>query len=458
MSEQIAVTDALPASPLPARTQLQDWAARALEAARRAGASAAEVSLGVSCGLSVSVRLGEVEKVEFERDRELTLTVYFGYQTGTASTTEWSEPALARTVEAACAIARAAGEDPCVGLAEPELLAREFPDLDLCHPWPLAPQEAIERARACEAAAFAADARVRQSEGASLDTRHGLSLYANTHGFLGVRETTDHGLSCAAIAAGEDGAMQVGYWYSSARAPQDLETPEAVGRRAGERAAARLGARRLSTRRAPVLFTAEVARSLFGHLCAAISGGALYRRASFLLDCVGQEVFAPIVTARQQPFIPRGAASSAFDQEGVATRERVLVERGVLRGYLLGSYSARKLGLQTTGNAGGVYNLVVEPTFAGGLEQLAREMGTGLIVTELLGQGANLVTGDYSRGAAGLWVENGAIAHPVEELTIAGNLREMFGAVRAIGEDLDVRGAVRCGSVLIEALTIAGAQ
>lgn len=446
---------ALPVS-LPPRKELQAWLARALEAARRAGASGAEASLGVSRGLSVSVRMGEVEKVEFERDRELALTVYFGFKTGSASTTELSDQALARTVEAACAIARAAGEDPCVGLAEPELLAREFPDLDLCHPWPLVPQDAIERARACEAAAFAADPRVRQSEGASLDTRHGLSLYANTHGFLGVRETTDHSLGCAAIAVDQAGAMQLGYWYSSARAPQDLEDVTAVGRRAGQRAAARLGARGLTTRRAPVLFPAEVACSLFGHFLGAISGGALYRRASFLLDRVGEEVFAPIVSAHQRPFIPRGAASSAYDQEGVATRERTLVERGVLRGYLLGSYSARKLGLQTTGNAGGVYNLVVEPTFAGGLDALAREMGEGLIVTELLGHGANLVTGDYSRGASGFWVENGVIAYPVQELTIAGNLREMFRGLRAIGDDLDVRGTVRCGSVLIEGLTIAG--
>jgi PmbA protein len=342
-----------------------------------------------------------------------------------------------------------------MGLADAALMATEFPDLDLSHPWDLSAEHAIELARETEAAAFAVDPRVKQSEGAGVDTRHSLHLYANTHGFFGARESTDHSLACAAIAV-QDEAMQLGHWYTSARRRTDLEAGPAVGRRAGERAAARLGARGLATCTAPVLFPAEVARGLFGHFIGAISGGALYRRASFLLDKLGEPVFADKVTARQRPFIPRAAGSTAYDQEGVATRERTLINAGRLGGWLLGSYSARKLGLATTGNAGGVFNLVVEPTFAGGLDALAREMGRGLIVTDLMGQGVNLVTGDYSRGAAGFWVENGAIAFPVEEVTIAGNLAAMFRGIQAIGSDVDLRGGVRTGSVLIEAMTVAG--
>jgi PmbA protein len=440
---------------LPSAAELEPRLHQVLDTARRAGASAAEAHIAVSRGLSVSVRKGEVESLQFQRDRELALTVYFGFRTGSASTTDFSDHALQRTVDAACAIARAGGEDPCVGLADASLMATEFPDLDMCHPWDLPAEHAIDIARETEAAAFAADPRVTQSEGASVDTRQSLQLYANTHGFLGVVNSTDHSIVCAAIAV-EGEAMQQGHWYTAARAPSDLDAPASVGARAGRRAAARLGARSIATRTAPVLFAADMARSLFGHFLGAISGGALYRRASFLLDKVGQPVFAPAVSARQQPRIPRGAGSSAYDQEGVATRERVLIDRGVLGGYLLGSYSARKLGLVTTGNAGGVFNLVVEPTFAGGLDALAREMGTGLIVTELMGQGANTVTGDYSRGASGAWVEHGEIAYPVQEITIASNLQKMYPGVAAIGNDVDVRGGVRCGSVLIDAMTIAG--
>ena len=436
-------------------TDLEPRVRQALDEAKRAGASAAEVHVGVSRGLSVSVRKGEVESVQFQRDRDLSVSVFFGQRTGSASTTDFSAAALVKTVEAACAIARAGGEDPCVGLAEPGLMATQFPDLDLCHPWSLTAEEAIEIARETEAAAFAADARVTQSEGASVDTRHAVHLYANTHGFLGWRESTDHSLGCAAIAVTDD-AMQLGHWYSNARRAGDLQSPKEVGRRAGERAAARLGARRIATRSVPVLFPPEVARGLFGHFIGAISGGALYRRASFLLGKLGEPVFAPLVNARQLPYIPRAAGSSAYDQEGVTTRERALLDGGVLGGYLLGSYSARKLGLQTTGNAGGVYNLVIEPTYQGGQEALAREMGEGLIVTELMGQGVNLVTGDYSRGASGFWVENGEIAYPVQEVTVAANLADLFKGVRAIGDDIDTRGVIRCGSVLVESMMVAG--
>ena len=444
-----------PAQSLPSVAELQPRLAQALELAKRGGASAAEAHLGASRGLSVSVRMGEVESVQFQRDRDLSVTVYFGQRTGSASTTDLSEAALARTIEAACAIAKAGGEDPCMGLADAELMAKEFPDLDLSHPWEVSAETAIEMAREAEAAAFAVDQRVTQSEGASVDTRHSLHLYANTHGFFGQRDATDHSLGVAAIAV-QDEAMQLGHWYTSSRRAADLEAGPAVGRRAGERAAARLGARGIATRTAPVLFPAEVARGLFGHFIGAISGGALHRRASFLLDKLGQPVFASRVNARQLPFIPRAAGSSAYDQEGVATRERVLLDKGVLGGYLLGSYSARKMGLTSTGNAGGIFNLVVDSTFAGGLEALAREMGEGLIVTDLMGQGVNNVTGDYSRGASGFWVENGAIAYPVQEVTIAGNLANIFQSIQAIGDDVDTRGGVRCGSVLVEAMMIAG--
>lgn len=444
-----------PAQNLPSVAELQPRLAQAMDLAKQAGATGAEGHLGASRGLSVNVRMGEVESVQFQRDRDLSITVYFGHRTGSASTTDLSDSALRRTVEAACAIARAGGDDPCMGLADAELMAKEFPDLDLSHPWDLTAEHAIELAREAEAAAFAVDARVKQSEGAGVDTRHSLHLYANTHGFFGARESTDHSLACAAIAV-QDEAMQLGHWYTSSRRHTDLEAGPAVGRRAGERAAARLGARGIATCTVPVLFPAEVARGLFGHFIGAISGGALYRRASFLLDKLGEPVFAERVNARQLPFIPRAAGSTAYDQEGVATRERTLIDGGRLGGWLLGSYSARKLGLASTGNAGGVFNLVVDSTYAGGLDALAREMGKGLIVTDLMGQGVNLVTGDYSRGAAGFWVENGAIAYPVEEVTIAANLAAMFRGIQAIGNDVDLRGGVRTGSVLIEAMTVAG--
>jgi len=438
---------------LPARAELEPWLHEALEGAQRAGASQAEASVSVSRGLSLTVRKGEVESVEFHHDRELSLSVNFGLRGGSASTADLSKRGLADAIDAACAIARASGEDPCGGLADADRMASVFPDLQLDHPWALGTEEAIEHARACEAAALAVRG-VAQSEGASLHSSRGIELYGNTHGFTGERTGSNHYISCSAIA-GRDDAMQRDDWYTSARDPAELEAPAAVGRRAGERAVARIGSRSLPTRMAPVLFVPDLARGLFSHFVGAVSGGALYRKASFLLDKAGQQVFAPQVTLTQMPFIPRAAASAAFDQEGVATAERVLVDRGVLQGYVLSSYSARKLGLATTGNAGGVFNLVAA-TSDKGVDALRREMGTGLIVTELLGQGVNTVTGDYSRGAAGFWVENGEIAYPVQEVTIAGNLAEMFRNIRAIGNDVDIRGGVRTGSVLIEPMTIAG--
>ena len=442
-----------PSDELPARTQLESVVAQALAHAGTLGASQAECSVSVSRGFSVSVRKGEVESVEFQRDRELGVTVYLGQCKGHATTGDFSPQGLRAAVEAARTIAQATGEDHCSGLAEAALMATHFPDLDLDHPWDIDPDRAIDIARECEAAALQVDARISQSEGAGVHTQRGVSLYANSHGFRGWRHGTQHSLSCAVVAMdGED--MQRDYWYSNARRAGDMATAEAIGRRAGERTIARLGARKLDTRQAPVLFVPELARGLWGHFVGAISGGALYRKASFLLDKLDQPVFPSQVQLQQQPLIPRAAGSTAFDSEGVVTRERTLVEDGILRGWLLGSYSARKLGLQTTGNAGGVYNLVVRPGTRS-FDELVRDMNEGLIVTELMGQGVNPVTGDYSRGAAGFWVENGQIAHPVQEITIAGNLLDMYRGIVAVGSDVDTLANTRTGSVLIERMTLA---
>lgn len=440
---------------LPDPAQLETHAARALEAAQRAGATQAEANVSTSRALTVNVRMGEVESVEFQKDRELTLTVYFGHRVGSAATADLSDAGIAATVAAACDIARVAGEDPCFGLADRERMAKgPFADLSLVHPWAMTPDAAADLAKAAEDAAFAADPRVTQSEGAGVDTREGLGVYANTHGFAAHRRSTDHSLSCAVIAKSGD-KMQNGHHYTSARDPRQLLGAGIVGREAGSRAAARLGARSLSTRTVPVLFTPETARGLIGQFLSAISGGALYRKASFLLDAVGQPVFAPHVHLHQRPFLPGAAGSGWFDSEGVAATERTLIDGGVLTGYLLGSYAARRLGLASTGNAGGAFNIVVEP----GVDDhaaLRQRMGTGLVVTGLMGQGVNLVTGDYSRGAEGFWIENGEIVHPVEEITVAGNLREMFRSLVAVGADVDSRGLVRCGSLLLAPMTVAG--
>lgn len=441
--------DALPtAAHLESRVQL------ALDAARSGGATQAETSLSASRGLTVSVRNGEVESLEFQQDRELGVTVYVGQRKGNASTGDLSDHGIREAVKAALAIASVTGEDPANGLADAALMARDFPELALDHPWELSADAAIDLAREAEAAALAVDARITGSEGGSISSHRGRSVYANSHGFVGHRVGTQHSLSCAVVAS-QDDAMQRDYWYSNARSREDLMTPQAVGRRAGERTVARLGARKLSTRTAPVLFPTELARGLWGHFIGAISGGSLYRKASFLLDSLGQPVFPAHVRLEQQPLIARGASSAAYDSEGVATRERVLVDDGVLQGWLLGSYSARKLGLQSTGNAGGVFNLIVRPGEQD-FDALVRDMGEGLIVSELLGHGVNLVTGDYSRGAAGYWVENGQIAYPVEELTIAANLADIFKGIAAVGRDVDPLASIRTGSVLVERMTIAG--
>jgi PmbA protein len=435
--------------------ELKQVVAGALDEAQSTGASQAEADASVQRGLTATVRLGEVDTVEYHRDRGLAVTLYFGKAKGSASTADLSPTAVRETVLKAAAIARHTAKDECAGLADPGELARDIPDLDLHHPWDIQPEQAIALARDCEAAGRACDARLTNSEGATLTTHSGVRVYGNSEGFLAGLASTSHSLSCALLAQqGSD--MQRDYWYTVARNARALEAPESVGRHAAERALARLGARRLATRRAPVLFCAELARGLFGHFVGAIRGPSQYRRASFLLDAAGQAVFPAFLDIVERPHIPQGLASSPFDAEGVATRDRDLVRGGVLQGYVLGSYSARKLKLRTTGNAGGIHNLLVQSGESGSFQELLARMGSGLYVTELMGQGINGVTGDYSRGASGFWVEQGQLAYPVHELTIAGNLREMLRQVVAVGTDVDRRGAIQTGSLLLESMTIAG--
>lgn len=436
--------------------ELKDVVSRALESARRAGATQAEADASLQQGLSVSVRLGEVETVEYQRDRALGITVYFGHRKGSASTGDLSAQSVEDMVAKACAIARHTAEDECAGLADPALLQTEFRDLQLDFPWELPADAAVELARECEAAGRAVDARLSNSEGASVSSQRGVRVYGNTHGFLAGDCGTSHSLSCVLLAqSGED--MQRDYWYTSARDPRDLEAAELVGRRAGERAIARLGARRLSTGPAQVIFAPEVARGFIGHFVGAIRGSAQYRKATFLLGAAGERIFPEWVQMHERPHLLKGVASSNFDSEGVRTVDRELVRNGVVDGYLLGSYSARKLGLVSTGHAGGLHNLMVDAS----VDQpdqatLLRRMGRGLLVTELMGQGVNGVTGDYSRGATGFWIEGGEIAYPVHEVTIAGNLKNLFAGLQSIGSDVDARGGVRVGSIWIGEFTIAG--
>jgi len=427
----------------------------ALEEARAFGASQAEAAVSMDVGLSVSVRLGEVETVEYQRDRGMGVTVYFGTRKGSASTADLSPAMLRETVAKACSIAGFTAEDPCAGLADPDTLATEIPDLDLAHPWDVTPERACEMALECEAAAMAVDARITNSEGAGVSTHRGVRAYGNSLGFLAAYPGTVHSLSCAVLgSSGEE--MERDYWYSTARDWRALESAVSVGRASGERAVRRLGARQLGTMKVPVLFAPDVARGLVGHFVGAVRGGSQYRRASFLLDAAGQQVFPDWFAISERPHLPCALASAPFDHEGVATRDRELVSAGVLLGYVLGTYSARKLGLRTTGNAGGTHNLLVRGRgrdFAGMLALMDR----GLLVTELMGQGVNGVTGDYSRGAAGFWVENGVIVHPVDEVTVAGNLRDIYRQIAEVGSDVDARGGIRTGSILVEQMTVAGA-
>jgi len=434
--------------------QLKQIARDVLEYARQRGASAAETEASEGVGQTVTVRRGEVETIEYNRDKGIGVTVYVGKQRGHASTTDFSPQAVRDTVDAALSIARFTASDDCAGLADEDMLAREVPDFDLWHPWDLSVERAIELAKACEDAGFAADARLTNSEGATVSTQGSHFIYGNTLGFLAGFPSSRHGLWCALIA-GKNEDMQRDDWYETSRDAADLPDVESIGRRAGERAARRLGSRKIATTQAPVLFEAPIAASLLGHFVSAVSGGNLYRKSSFLLDSAGQQVFAPLVGMSEQPGLVKGLASAPFDEEGVATSSREVVQGGVVQGYFLGTYSARKLGLKSTGNAGGNHNLILRDTgsdFAG----LLRKMGRGLLVTELLGYGVNPVTGDYSRGAAGFWVENGSIAYPVQEITIAGNLKDVYRNIIAVGNDVVRRGSRQCGSILIERMTIAG--
>ena len=433
---------------------LKTIAADALAHAAAKGASGCEAEVSDGYGQTVTIRKSEVETIEYNRDKSLGVAVYVGRRKGYASTADFTGRAVRDTVEAALTIARFTAEDEAAGLPDPEDLARNPGDLDLFHPWNPPVEEAIAMAKACEAAAFRLDKRVVNSEGASVSAQQWQFALGNSHGFMEGFPTSRHTLSCAVIAA-ENGRMQRDDWHVSQRSASDLARPEAVGDYAGRRALARLRSRKIGTLQAPVLFEAPVANDLVSTFVSAVSGGSLYRKASFLVDALGKTVFSPIVTLVERPHLPRGQASSWYDDEGVATRDRDVVRDGVLRGYFLGSYSARKLGMKTTGSAGGNHNLVLQ----GGdldLPGLIRKMGRGLLVTEMIGFGVNLVTGDYSRGAAGFWVEGGEIRHPVEEITIAGNLRDMFRSIAAIGSDALTRGSRTTGSILIDKMTIAG--
>jgi PmbA protein len=446
----------VPSATLPlSRDAMAHVARRSLEVARERGASDAEVEVSAAVGQSVTVRRGEVETVEYNRDKGLGITVYFGKRRGNASTSDLSPEAVERTVEAACAIARHTAEDDAAGLPDADRLFRgEPPDLELFHPWSLSVEEAIEVARRAEAAALAVDRRITNSEGGTISAYDADFILANSRGFLAGFPSSKASISVGVVAEDERG-MQRDYWYTTHRDPRRLESAEVVGRTAGERTVSRLGARRLPTSDAPVIFEANVAGSLIGHFVSAASGSSLYRRSSFLLDRLGTPVFAPHVEIFENPHLPGEMASGYFDAEGVATSARTLVEGGVLQGWFLSTYSARKLGLETTGNAGGNHNLVLKPG-EHDLAGLIKLMGRGLVVTEMMGQGVNAVTGDYSRGAAGYWVENGEIKFPVEEVTIAGNLLDMFKGISAVGNDVLTRGSKHNGSILVDRMTIAG--
>lgn len=432
--------------------------AQALQWAKAAGASAAEADIAETLSQGVSVRLGEIEQIEHSQNTALSLTVFFGLRKGVAATADLSPDAVRQTVQAAADIARFTGEDSCNGLADAALMAREPGSLDVFHPQIFDTSAAAECARICEAAALSAHARIANSEGAGVSLYHGQYAYANTHGFAAVEKKSRHGIYCAAVAA-DNGAMQRDFWSDASCRAADLDTPENIGRTAAQRACARLNPRPVPTGKYPVVFARDVSGSLIGHLTAALGGGALYRKSSFLCGSLGRQIFSPVVQLREEPHLPRRLASAYYDDEGVATRPRDIVKNGVIEGYFLSSYTARKLGMQTTANAGGAHGLILQPTTApgGGVADLLAQMGTGLLVTELMGNGANILTGDYSRGASGFWVENGTIAYPVSEITIASRLQEMYAQIVGIADDALPRSTHKIGAVLIENMTVAGA-
>ena len=437
------------------REELESLVALALDEARKLGVDQAEVAASQDVGLSTTARLGDVENLEFTNDRGLGITVYKNSCKGNASTSDISHAAIREAVAKACSFAKLTAEDPHSGLADAEKMATEIKDLDLDHPWDIDADRAIALAIESESAAMAFDKRISNSEGATVSTNRGTRAYGNTHGFIGSYSRTSHSITCVVLAE-EDGAMQRDYDYTSSRVAGELDDAAAVGVRAAKKTVSRLGARKIKTRNAPVLFIPELARGFIGHAIGAIAGGAQYRRSSFLLDAVGEKIFPDFVQIQERPHILQGMASRSYDGEGVATYDRDIVTDGELRSYILSSYSARRLGLETTANAGGAQNLLI-PGSDTNLTQLIADMGTGLIVEELIGQGVNAVTGDYSRGAVGHWVENGEIQFAVHEVTIAGNLRDLYQRIAAIGNDQDLRSGMRCGSLLVEEMTIAGA-
>ncbi len=440
----------------PDREELKNIVADTLKMAQQNGATQAEAGLSVSQGLSVATRMRDVETIEHQQDNGLGISVYFGQHKGSANTSNLDSDAVRKTVEAACNIAKYTSEDPCAGLADAELMATEIRSLDLYHPWDISPESVIDLALECEAAALDYDSRIVNSEGASVDMNAGISVYGNSHGFLQAQQKTRHSISCAVVGE-SDGNMQRDYWYDISRNPDSLSTAHSVGAKAAERTVNRLDAQKLKTQQSPVMLVAELARGLVGHFTSAISGSAQYRKASFLLDARDTQVFPDYFQLVEHPFEPQALSSANYDGEGVAVREGHLVRDGVVQNYLLDSYSARKLGMQTTGHASGVHNLAVNNTGKSFVEML-KTMHRGLLVTELMGHGVNSVTGDYSRGAAGFWVENGEIQFPVEEVTIAANLRDMFKGILEVGTDVDRRGSIFTGSLLIDNMTIAGSD
>ena len=443
---------------------LRNIAQDMLAYAKQRGATAASVEVSEGFGQGVTVRHGEVETIEYNRDKGLGITAYIGQRRGNASSSDFSPQAVRDSVDAALSIARYTAIDDCSGLPDADMLARDLPDLDLYHPWDLPVEEAIALAMECEQSALDADKRINNSEGATVNLHEAQFVHANSLGFIGGYPSSRHSVSCAVIG-GKDDAMERDYWYSVARDAREIIEVRQIGRIAAERTVRRLNARQLDTMQAPVLFEAPIASSLMGHFVGAVSGGSLYRKSSFLLDQLDQQIFSPHIHIEDVPDIRKGLGSSPFDDEGVRVRRRTIVENGVLRGYFLGTYSARKLGMSTTGNAGGNHNLILKSAIgkssagksaAPDFNALLKQMGRGLLVTELLGHGINPVTGDYSRGAAGFWVEHGEIQYPVQEITIAGNLKDMFRNIVAVGNDVLVQGSKQCGSILVEGMTVAG--
>ncbi|WP_118791801.1 metalloprotease PmbA [Neisseria bergeri] len=435
-------------------SELLDLCRRTLDLAKATGATAAEADFSESLGQSVSVRLGEIEQIEFQQDKSLDITVYVGKRKGRASTADFSERALQDTVKAAIDIARYTAEDDCAGLADAALMATHIGDLDRYHEWDLSTESAIDLAKQCEQAALSTDDRIENSEGASVHTGHYQYVYGNTHGFAAHQQSTHHSISCSVVASNEHG-MQRDYWYDSSCRHEDMDAPELIGQIAAERTLRRLNSRSIPTGSYPVLFDATVSGGLIGHLVGALSGGSLYRQSSFLINSIGKQVLPDFLSLREEPHIPRAFGSTYFDSEGVATRPRFIIRDGIVESYFLSSYSARKLGMQTTGNAGGAHNLYLNHTHET-QSDLLKEMGTGLLVTELMGQGVNAITGDYSRGAAGFWVENGIIAYPVHEITVAGRLQDMYRNIVGVSDDALRRSSNQIGSILIAGMTVAG--